>query len=163
MKQLLIMRHAKANPPSAGESDFDRTLNDRGVKDAEEMGQRILLKDFIPELIIASPAKRTHKTAKEVAKKIGYNTDLISYESDIYEAHSDELLFILRAMDDSLTKIMLVGHNPGVTGLVGILTKSLIEHIPTAGVALVTFDLQSWKQLSLHTGILEWFDFPKNS
>ena len=162
MKQLLIMRHAKANHPTIGQPDFERTLNDRGIKDAEEMGNRIKQHNFAPDVIMASPAKRTYKTAKNVAKQINYDNDLIVYESEIYEAHSDELIHLIRNTDDAISKILLVGHNPGVTGLVGLLTESLIDNMPTAGVALVSFNLESWKQISVRSGKLEWFDFPKN-
>jgi hypothetical protein len=48
------------------------------------------------------------------------------------------------------------------TGLIGTLTNSLIENLPTAGVALIRFDIKSWKQVAQQSGNLEWFDFPKS-
>jgi phosphohistidine phosphatase len=162
MKHLLLMRHAKSSWAIAGQTDFERTLNERGLKDAPEMGKRIANQKCHPELLITSPAKRTLKTAKEVAKQIGYKEDLIEKDSLIYDAHTDEVLYLIRNLDDAFHKVMMVGHNPTFTSLVGILTDSLIENMPTAGVALISFPLESWRQIAPGTGKLEWFDFPKN-
>jgi phosphohistidine phosphatase len=162
MKYLLLMRHAKSSWAEAGQPDFDRPLNDRGLRDAPEMGKRIAAHKFQPELMMASPAKRTTKTAKEVAKQIGYKESLIEFERVMYDAHTDEIIYLLRNLDDELKRVMMVGHNPTFTGLVGILTQSLIENMPTAGVALISFDISSWHQVAPRTGKLEWFDFPKN-
>jgi phosphohistidine phosphatase len=163
MKHLLLMRHAKSSWAITGQADFERTLNERGAKDAPEMGKRIAHQKFHPELMITSPAKRTLKTAKEVAKQIGYKEAMIEQDPTIYEAHTDEILYIIRNLDDALHKVMIIGHNPAFTSLVGILTDSLIENMPTAGVALISFEMESWRQIAAHTGKLEWFDFPKNT
>lgn len=162
MKFLLLMRHAKSTWEVPGQSDFERTLNERGKKDAPEMGKRIRKKEFAPELIVSSPAKRALKTAREVAKELHYEEKNIQLETDIYEADIDDLMHIIRSWDDTTTRVMMVGHNPSFTGMVGILTNTFVENMPTAGIALIRFDLQSWKQVSKHTGTLEWFDYPKN-
>jgi phosphohistidine phosphatase len=162
MKYLLLMRHAKSAWDIAGQPDFERTLNDRGKKDAPEMGRRIRKKEFIPELIVSSPAKRAHKTAREAAEQLGYDEKNIQLETSIYEADIDDLMHIIRSFDDNINKAMMVGHNPAFTGMVGILTNTFIENMPTAGIALIRFDLKSWKQVTKQTGTLEWFDYPKN-
>jgi phosphohistidine phosphatase len=162
MKHLLLMRHAKSSWAIAGQPDFERALNERGLKDAPMMGSRIAARKFQPELMLVSPAKRTTKTAKEVAKQLDYKESHIEYETVMYAAHTDEILFLIRNLNDNLKNVMMIGHNPTFTGLVGILTQSLIENMPTAGVALISFDISSWMQVAPHKGKLEWFDFPKN-
>lgn len=155
------MRHAKSSWAIAGQPDFERTLNDRGLRDAPEMGKRIAAQKFHPQLLITSPAKRTLKTSKEVAKQLGYKEDLIEQESVIYEAHTDEILYLIRNLDDELKRVMMIGHNPTFTGMVGILTNSFIENLPTAGVALIAFPIDTWRQVAPGIGKLEWFDYPK--
>lgn len=162
MKYLLLMRHAKSAWDIPGQSDFERTLNERGKKDAPEMGKRIRKKDFIPEIIVSSPAKRALKTAREVAKELEYDEKNIQQETDIYEADIEDLMHVIRSFDDKASHVMMVGHNPSFTGMVGILSNMFIENMPTSGVALIRFDIQSWKQVSKHTGTLEWFDYPKS-
>ena len=46
MKQLLIIRHAKSSWDLSGLNDFDRPLNDRGIKDAPTMAKRLLDKNI---------------------------------------------------------------------------------------------------------------------
>ncbi|MES2559538.1 MAG: histidine phosphatase family protein [Bacteroidota bacterium] len=162
MKQLLLMRHAKSSWDIPGQSDFDRTLNERGKKDAPEMAHRIKQKGFQPQLMVCSPAKRTQKTAKIVAEVLGYNEKKIDLETAIYDADISDLLHVIRSLDDTQNRVMMIGHNPGFTGLIGILTNSLVENLPTAGVALIHFDIKSWKQVASQSGTLVWLDFPKN-
>lgn len=162
MKQLLLMRHAKSDWSVPGEADFERTLNERGLRDAPEMGKRLAGRKFHPQLLISSPAKRTLKTSKEVAKQIGYKEHHIEQESVIYEAHTDEIMYLIRNLNDDFHRVMIVGHNPAFTGMVGLLTNSFIENMPTAGMALISFHIDTWRQVAPGSGKLEWFDYPKN-
>jgi phosphohistidine phosphatase len=163
MKELLLMRHAKSSWAIANQPDFERTLNERGKKDAPEMANRIKAKGFTPELIICSPAKRTLKTAKEVVRVLQLKEHQLETNESIYDAHVDDIMHIIRQIDDTYKRVMLVGHNPTFTGMVGVLTQSFIENIPTAGVALISFyQAISWKQVLPQTGKLLWFDYPKS-
>lgn len=63
-KKLLLIRHAKSDWTEIGLKDFDRPLNERGLKNALEMGQRIYIKQLIPSKIISSPAVRAFSTAQ---------------------------------------------------------------------------------------------------
>jgi len=162
MKKLLIMRHAKANLGDAFENDFDRTLSDRGKKDAPEMGKRLKKNGVKPDLIISSPAARALKTAKEIAKEIDYPEKNIVTEPEIYQADIIDLIKVIRNLDDKNNKVMLFGHNPGLTGLVGYLTNQFIDNIPTSGVVQINFDFQTWKQVTQQSGKFISFDYPKN-
>ncbi len=156
------MRHAKSSSwETPGQADFDRTLNERGKKDAPEMGRRFFKRQFKPDLIITSPAKRTLKTAQYIANELRYPEKHIELETTIYQADIPDLLYIIRNLDDNLQQVLMIGHNPAFTGLIGTLSGSLIEHLPTAGAALLSFDIQTWKQVSNHSASLLWFDYPK--
>ena len=72
MKTLLILRHAKSSWNNPDLSDYDRSLNRRGKRDAPRMGKFLRQQSLIPDLIISSTAKRAKKTAKLFAKAIGY-------------------------------------------------------------------------------------------
>lgn len=162
MRSLLLMRHSKSNWDEPGRKDFDRTLNDRGRKDAPEMGKRLKREGIKPDLIISSPAVRALKTAKEVARETGYPEKNILQEFEIYEADIDNLIHVIRNINDEYHTVILIGHNPALTGLVGYLTNSFIDNIPTSGVAMLHFSLPTWKQVTRFSGKLSSFDFPKN-
>jgi phosphohistidine phosphatase len=162
MKTLIFMRHSKASKDDPGASDFDRPLTERGKGDAQEMGKRIRKSAFQPDLIIASPSKRSSKTARIVAEELGMDTKLVSFESELYEAGIDKVLHVIRNIDDRYNTVMLVGHNPVFTGIVGFLTNSFLEHLPTSGIAVVRFDTATWKIIKHYTGELVHTDSPKN-
>lgn len=157
------MRHAKAVTANGLENDFDRNLNDRGKADAAEMGGRLKHQQVNPDLVLCSAARRTLKTARIVAAALGYEEENIQAEFDLYNASVQEILLVLRSINDEVKQVVLVGHNPAITTLVGYFTGAYVEHVPTAGVAKVNFQLKTWKQVADLTGTLEWFDFPKNS
>ena len=162
MKKLLIMRHAKANLGDGFEKDFDRTLSERGKKDAPEMGKRLKKNGVKPDLIISSPAARALKTAKEVAKEIDFPEKDIETDPEIYQADISDLIKVIRNLDDKNSKVMLFGHNPALTGLVGYLTNQFIDNIPTSGVVQINFDFPTWKQVTQQSGKFIFFDYPKN-
>ena len=70
MKVLLLLRHGKSSWESAGLSDHDRPLNNRGKRDAPRMGNVLLEEGIVPEIIISSSAIRARSTAEKVAKSI---------------------------------------------------------------------------------------------
>lgn len=162
MKKLLLMRHAKSSWAEPNQKDFDRTLNDRGKSDAPFMAEKIGSK-FLPELIIASPAKRTLKTAKLFLSTLNLDDKILTFDMGLYEAEITDILHVIRETDDRVNDLMLIGHNPGFTGMVGYLTEQFIENMPTCGAALIQLDIISWKQATSHCGRILWFDFPKNT
>lgn len=162
MKTLILMRHAKSSWAEPMQNDFDRPLNDRGKQDAPEMAKRLLKKNSVPDLIVCSTAKRTHKTARLVAGELKYNEQDILREHELYEAHVNDMLHVIRQFDDEKNTILLIAHNPTITSMVGYLTGAYIENMPTAGQASVSFAFKTWKQVAQETGKLNWFDYPKS-
>jgi phosphohistidine phosphatase len=162
MKTLILMRHAKAINGDGVMTDFERGLAERGKTDAAEMGKRLKLKNFTPDLILCSAAKRTHKTAKLVSVELGYNELSIERDLELYEASLNDMLHTLRQINDSHNQVLLVAHNPTISGMIGYLTGDFVSSLPTAGQACMLFDVMSWKQIMPQQGELVWVDVPKN-
>jgi phosphohistidine phosphatase SixA len=57
MKHLKLSRRAKATKVP-GPPDFGRPLNERGLRDAPEIGRRLKKRDEIPDHIVSSHARR---------------------------------------------------------------------------------------------------------
>jgi phosphohistidine phosphatase len=155
------MRHAKAANADGLQSDFERNLNERGKEDAVEMGQRLLSKNIIPDLIVCSAAKRTSKTAKIVAEQLECNSHKIQKEFELYNCTVDEAMSVIRSISDENKTVILVGHNPAITSLAGYLTNKYVEGLHTAGQACIQFKGISWKQVARNMGELNWVDLPK--
>jgi len=156
------MRHAKSLRDGTVPIDFDRPLNERGIKDAPEMGKRILAQQLLPEIIISSMAMRALTTANLVADTISYPLQKIESNIEIYHADISDMMHVIRSIEDKFHSAMLIGHNPTFTGLVGFLTYQPIAHMPTASIVCIEFNITSWHQVSEGNGKIIWFDFPKN-
>lgn len=143
---LLILRHAKSSWKASGLADHDRPLNKRGLRDAPRMGWLLREEDLLPDLILSSTALRARKTAEIVAEKSGYEGEL-EYRSDFYGAGPEAYLDVLSSLTDEYSRVMVVGHNPGLEDLLELLTGE-IEKMPTAALAQVALPIQTWRELS---------------
>ena len=84
MKTLLLLRHAKAENAAPGASDINRSLNERGKKEAQAIGTFIRKQNLSVELVLSSPAVRARQTAELVlsAAEIKLN---VGYDQRIYD------------------------------------------------------------------------------
>lgn len=160
-RMLTLVRHAKSSWNNDGLQDFDRPLNNRGLRVAPEMGQRLAREKYNAETIISSPALRAMTTAQIIAEEIGFKVDLISLNADIYEASLDLLVNLVTHINESFNSVMLVGHNPGFTVLANYLSNAKIDNMPTCSIAQIKFTAESWSAISEHSGELIGFDYPK--
>lgn len=145
MKTVLIMRHAKSSWSNSSLSDHDRPLNDRGHRDAPQMGELLKAQGLVPELIISSTAKRAWQTAENVAHACGYE-QAIELTGDLYHAPSETYFEILKEVKDHYQIVMVVGHNPGISDFLDELTDSY-EQMTTGNIAHVELDIASWDNL----------------
>lgn len=161
-KKLLIIRHAKAEDADFQKSDFKRSLSTRGKNDIPKMAVRLVEKGILPQKFVSSPALRAISTARYFAIEMGIVPLEIVQDSEIYDALTFNLLEVINNLDDQEDFIAVFGHNPSITELVNQLCDTYIPNIPTCGMALMEFPFDSWKMLSMGTGELLFFDFPKN-
>jgi phosphohistidine phosphatase len=163
MKTLILIRHAKSSWENFNLSDFDRPLNDRGLRDAPRMGKRLKEKDLAPDLVISSPANRAHTTCTIISEAIGFPAERIQTEKAIYHADEDQLLAIVQQLPDFADQVMLYGHNPGFTDFANRLTESHIDNIPTCGIVACQLNVITWKDVKWGSGKILFYDFPKNN
>lgn len=161
-KQILIVRHAKAEEADFKKPDFKRTLTHRGEKNAKEMAKRLKIKNLKPQKIFSSPAQRAILTAKHFADILDIKHSNIIQDLEIYDALTYSLYDWINNLEETADFIAIFGHNPSLTELVNIFCKTTIQHIPTSGIALIQFPFDSWEMLSEGTGDLLIFDYPKN-
>ena len=160
MKTLYLLRHAKSSWETSGLADFDRPLNDRGKATAPFVGQLMRSNEFIPELVLSSPAIRARETARLVKEAAGLAAE-VEHKERIYEASPRTLLNIAASIDDRFASAMIVGHNPGMEGFVRLLTGKQ-EDMPTAALAVIDLDILGWEQLSAASGTLRRIVRPKD-
>ena len=134
---LILLRHAKSDW-SGLESDVDRPLARRGLRQAPGTGKWLAAHVDRIDLAVVSTAVRARTTWDLVAAELGVAPPA-RLEDDAYAASSDELLAIVRRLDEQLGTVVLVGHNPGLEDLAGDLTGEDV-HLPTSALAVIDLD-----------------------
>lgn len=160
MKTLFLVRHAKSSRDDPSLPDRKRPLNDRGLHDAPEMGKRLSKNGAKPDLLVSSPALRALTTAQLIADEIGYPRKKIVTEERLYASSPDELLAVIRSLDDKLSRVMLFGHNPEFAELVHQLWPEIAE-MPTCAVAEFRFDAKAWAEVGETAPTKVKLDTPK--
>ena len=160
-KTLILVRHAKSSWSDSTLNDIQRPLNKRGNKDAPKMGKHLAKMKIKPQAIFSSSGLRALTTARLISVELGMKPTEIIVEDDLYTFNYDQLLNVIQTIPDDYKEIMVVGHNPAVTDVTNILSGSQIDNIPTCGVAVLEFSVDSWKDVSRNTANLSRFDYPK--
>lgn len=163
MKNLYLLRHAKSDWSNPGENDFERTLNKRGKKDAPLIGAFIKKLEIPIELIISSPAIRAKSTALQIAEKSGLNKEEIHFFDELYNFNHQPYLSIIQSINDDLSNILLVAHNPALEQLSAYLSGTTYDayRIPTCGFLHFNIDVKNWKDLEFGCGNLRWMVIPR--
>lgn len=161
MKTLVIVRHAKSSWDNPGLSDHQRPLSKRGLKDAPMMGARLAEWGPPVDRVISSSATRAFSTAELVTQEMGLPWDEIQIEDALYHATEEDMIDLINEQDDYLDGLMLFGHNPGMTYLVNDLSDLDLDNLPTCGVAVLQFDVNSWSEIGDGIAITAEVDFPK--
>ncbi len=159
MKSLIVLRHAKSEHPP-GVADFDRSLNDRGKRDAVRVGEVLLERGLKPDVIVSSSARRARKTAERAARACGHDRAIVETE-DIYEAGPWDIITVIQQIPEDAATAMIVGHNPGFWSLVQTLGGA-IDQFPTAAWAQLRLPVEFWGEVSEMTrGELVELWYPK--
>jgi phosphohistidine phosphatase len=152
MKTLLILRHGKAEPHN--EDDKDRSLTDKGVREARQAGKKIGEKLAPVDLFVASDAMRAAQTARIAAEAASYMAP-IDFRDEIYDASLTDLIDVIHSIPESAQTVVLVGHNPGLEELASYLTGKSYDECALSTGALVKIDLpEDWATASKGKGNL---------
>lgn len=147
-RQLFIMRHAKSSWSDPGMADFDRPLNTRGRGAAPEMGRRLEFAEVRVDIILASTARRVRETLERLESSWTHGGQVI-WEKQIYLASVPTLLSHLSALDSEWSRVMLIGHNPGLSELLTHLTNQSVD-MPTAAFAALEGPELPWSEALKH-------------
>jgi phosphohistidine phosphatase len=160
MKSLILVRHAAAGSASDG-SDIRRPLSPEGRKQAGRISEKLAERNVNPDRIIASPADRAFDTARALAAAFQADETLIRTDERIYDASAaGDLLDVVRDLDDGLSAVLLVGHQPVIGELTALLCPEYSGTFPKAGAACIGMDIASWREAGFGAGKLLWFEAP---
>jgi len=145
MKILILVRHAKSSHSFDVSSDFDRPLNDRGFREASEMGRKLFKKNTTIDQFVSSPATRAKTTAELFVAEYDRKLKEILFIPALYHADPEIFSEVVRKLNDAYDHVALFSHNPGITDFASSLTSAHISNMPTSSVFAVTAAIDSWK------------------
>jgi phosphohistidine phosphatase len=172
MRRLMLLRHAKTQTNAPSGKDQDRRLDDRGRRDAREIGGWIGRHPPFPDAVLVSPAVRALQTWEIAweAMKDQVRQPRVEFLPELYGADPRQLLHAIHVADvTNPRRLMVVGHNPGMHELALALThsgdaaakKALDDNLPTAGLAVFDFAVDDWTDVAFRRGKLVLFVSPK--
>ena len=161
MKTLFLVRHAKSDWTDHEFNDFERPLNQKGLRNAPIMAQRLKILNIPVEKILASPANRAITTAQIFAEFLDFPVQKIIKVPELYQADTKAFLNTINQLPLEAHTVMIFGHNPTITDMIEYLADHKIDKLPTTGIAMIAFDLDDWKMVGRDSGELKMLDYPK--
>lgn len=146
MKRLTLIRHANADWKNLTVPDFDRPLNKRGLTEAEAIGKVLLEQELVPDLILASPARRTQQTTEVLVRKLSLPARRVKSAESLYLATAEDILALVQVTGPKVQHLAIVGHNPGMSELARQLAPSgiAIVDLTTGAACSLTFTARTW-------------------
>ncbi|HEX2594823.1 MAG TPA: histidine phosphatase family protein [Rhizomicrobium sp.] len=173
MKRLLLLRHAKAEAQGEARDDKSRALTERGRQDAARIALHMRKKQYLPDFVMCSSSVRTRETLEYWSVAIAENPKTQFFDA-LYLAEPETMLSLIRRAPDTAQAMMIVAHNPGTEEIAIALLREQLkpkardqldaieEKFPTAALAIIDFDIDSWKALKTTSGSLVDFVRPRD-
>lgn len=133
-RELILIRHAKSAWDDPSLRDFDRPLNERGLRDAPKMAEHIHSQVPAVNLLLCSTAKRAKMTAKFFAEQWELQKNQVMYLDELYHASANTIEQVIRSVDNGIEVLALTGHNPGLTEVINLIPHVQLDNLPTCGV-----------------------------
>lgn len=158
MKTICFIRHAKSSweTPCA---DIDRPLNSRGIKDAVHVGQELYSKNLTFDALYSSTAKRAQITTQLIVNELDIEKQNIIITDALYTFEDFALIDFIKNLPAKHDNVIIVGHNPAFTSVINDFSNMRIDNVPTCGVVVVDFDINSW--CDLQKGTTSFYIIPK--
>ena len=146
MRTLVLLRHAKAEPPGEG-PDAERALTERGRADAQAAGRWLADQGIRPQLVFCSAARRTRETWEGVA--VTLTGARANYSTALYAGGRTEVIDLLHTVPEEIDTVLVIGHNPTMSDVSILLrpydTETDMSGLRTAGLAVHRTD-RAWAQ-----------------
>lgn len=158
---LLIMRHAQAEDIQPERHDRDRELTSKGNQEALLMGSQLFQRSLSIQAVYTSSAERTKQTGSLVADVLKLEKDVVFIQEDLYNSSIRTYLSFINQLPNDLKTVLLIGHNPAVSYLAEYLSDAELGSLPTAGICLIRFEINSWKEVAKGLGEMQEFIHPE--
>ncbi|WP_460218752.1 SixA phosphatase family protein [Psychroserpens sp. MEBiC05023] len=159
MKRIILVRHAKSSWKH-NVSDRERPLKKRGFNDAMLVSKAFKNKLLMPDIVFSSPANRALTTCKIFIKNLGFNTGNLKIIEDLYDFGGENVIRFLKDLNENYQNVMIFGHNHAFTSICNIFGDTFIDNLPTSGLVVLEFEINSWTELN--KGVTQLMIFPRD-
>ena len=162
VRTVILLRHGKSSWSDSTVADIDRPLAPRGERASRRIAKYMRRNRIRPALVLCSPSLRTRQTLDAIEPSLGKRCR-VELVPQLYAASERELLERLQALPESVSSVMLIGHNPGLHNLALVLASrgadlpQLEQKFPTAVLATLVVHSESWA--ALRPGDAELVDY----
>jgi phosphohistidine phosphatase len=160
VKTLILLRHAKSDWGAAHDADHERPLAKRGRNAAATMGALLARAGQVPDRVLTSSAVRAQETVR-LAVEAGNWECPTEVAPDFYGSSPATVVARVREEDDAAASLLLAGHEPTWSMLASQLMGGGFLRFPTAAMARIDLDIESWSRLEFDKGVLVWFLIPR--
>lgn len=159
--KLYLVRHAIAEDSAVYEDDSLRPLTEKGRERMKKIAAALREIGVGPDLIVSSPYVRASQTAVILAKTLKYREQIVYSDLLAPMGEAGDMIGEIKEKY-SVDELMLVGHEPSLSSLAGVLLAGSVGiaiNLKKGGVCCLSMD-------DLHgerKAVLEWLVTPKIS
>lgn len=166
MKTLGLLRHAKSDWDDTSTRDFDRGVNEKGLRGARLMGRHIREQGVGWQMLLASPAERVKLTLAAALPDLAPQ-----FDERLYLASTDAMFEVIREKGGDADSLLLAAHNPGLQEALfelvppdkeNALFDEAATKFPTATFAVLRLAIDKWSDLQPGCGTLTHFARPRD-
>ena len=113
-----------------------------------------------PQKMIVSDATRAQMTARYFKDAWNITDKDFILNHDLYDFSGQQVMEVIKSIDNSLERVMIVGHNHAFTSIVNMLGDNYIDNLPTCGFVEIEFSVDDWNNANY--GITKQMVFPRD-
>jgi phosphohistidine phosphatase len=123
--EIYVIRHSIANSIGAegATRDEDRALTKDGIERIEAVAKGLKAMGIAPEYILTSPYLRALQTAQALQIGLGLKNVLVQTPNLAITGNPEQVMEEVNLHYPAVKQIFLVGHEPGLTELIGLLVS----------------------------------------
>jgi phosphohistidine phosphatase len=144
--RIYLLRHATAEERGAAE-DSKRALVKKGVLQCRKVAALLARARVLPDIVLASPTRRTEETARQVERGLGRELALVLDDRLAPGEGTDGAVSMLLSLPEKEDRVLVVGHEPGLSLLAARLLGARSLDIDLRKGGLVEIEIVSKKPL----------------
>ncbi len=146
MREIILYRHAQAEPSEGGRPDEERRLTAAGREAAADLGRLLKEHKRVPQRVLCSPATRAVQTA-ELCAASAQAPVALERLPELYTGGLDHYIAAFADQPPELDRVMIVGHNPIIEEVIEHLAGTH-QRISSGRAAVLQFDVPEWDTIA---------------